>query len=142
VRRSARRAAAAILAAIALVAGAAACGGSAPARVSKSDADAISQALSNQSRPVSTLGCFNVRRGVRPDTLRAYALLLRVARKNPDALLQSQDFNDLHPPIREYVGDWAGLIGNCIAHAPSVGPGWRALEARLEHTVATMARPG
>jgi hypothetical protein len=121
--------------------GAASCGGNGAASVSSADANAFYQALIHDTRPISHNGCFNIRRSVTPQTRYAFGLLVTIARKNPDATLQNPDDTTDRPPIRQVVAEWEQAMGYCMAHEPSVGPGWQQLKDQLARAETSPTRP-
>jgi len=67
--------------------------------------------------------------------------VLGVTRKDPDAELQSPDFVDLHPSMREWVAGVAGTIDHCASLSPTVGEGWRRLALDLKRAAGSEAVP-
>lgn len=114
------------------------CGDDAPPRVPDADAEAIFRGLA-RGQLFSPQLCGNVARPLAPATRRAYARMIRVAAADPDAELQSPDFVDHHPPIREWMASAARAIAVCRAEVPAAGPGWAALQSRLERAAGARA---
>ncbi len=110
------------------------CGGDDPPRVPDADAAAIFRGL-GAGQLFSAQACGNVARPLAPATRRAYARMIRIAARDPEAELQSPDFVD-HPPIREWMAGAARAIAVCRAEVPQAGPGWAALQERLERAAA------
>jgi hypothetical protein len=113
-----------------------------PVDVPQRDQDAIFHAFVEEAQPLFRQGCFNVRRPVSEGTLGAYATLLKVARRDPEAIIHSPDFTDLEWTARGYVVARAEDIGYCMEHSPEVHPSWRQLQARLGREAAAVASRG
>lgn len=80
--------------------------------------------------------CSNVSHPLGVGTRRAYAVLARVARANPDAVLPDPDFPDAERVIGEKASGVAEVIRYCLAEVATEGPGWRALADRLDEAAA------
>jgi hypothetical protein len=113
-----------------------------PVEVPQRDQDAIFRAFVKEAQPLFRQGCFNVRRPVSKGTVSAYATLLRIARRDPGAIIRSPDFSALEWSARGYVVARADDIGYCMEHSPKVHPSWRQLQARLGREAAAMASRG
>jgi hypothetical protein len=123
---------------VALVAG---CriGGEAP-RVPADQRGAIESAFAHDAQRLSLpgTGCFNVTRPVAPQTRRAYALLVRVAGDDPDAVLPSGDSSDQSPTVRQALAARARVIDTCITRYPEANPAWGALSRGIWAALAEM----
>ena len=109
-------------------------------RVPAAQRDAIESAFAGHAQRLSLpgTGCFNVTRPVTPQTRRSYALLVRVAREDPDAVLPNGDAPDLSRPIRQAVAQRARVIDTCISRYPEADPGWGGLSRGMWAALADM----
>ena len=83
-------------------------------------------------------GCFNVTRPVTPATRRAYGLLVRVAREDPDAVLVHRDAPEQSPTIRQTVAARARVIDTCVTRYPEGDPSWAGLSRGMWAALAEM----
>ena len=115
-------------------------GGDEPAEVPAAQREAIARAFGHDAQRLwlQGTGCFNVTRPVTPGTRRTYALLLRVARADPRAVLPSEDFPDLRPSVRQMVAERARVIDTCIARYPEADRGWAGLSRGIWAALAEM----
>lgn len=105
--------------------------GTPPERVSDRDARAIFSRL-GEGQILVPERCWEMRRPLRPATMQAFSTMIRVARKNPDALLGDPDFpDDPSLAIRSWLGGMAETIRTCAGKVPP-GRGWMELQARLD----------
>ena len=102
--------------------------------------DAIRAAFAGGSQRYSLAGtgCFTVTRPLSAATRRAHALLLRVAREHPDAVLPSEDLSDRRPSIRQVVAERARVIDTCISRYPEADRGWAGLSRGMWAALAEM----
>lgn len=118
---------------------AAGCGGGAP-HVSDRDARAVFGAMREDAQFIAVQDCGSVARPVSDGTRRAVDVALGVARKNPAAMLPSEDFAGLEWRMSDYVADWARTIEFCLGSGRRVDPSWRTLERDLDQAVAELDR--
>jgi hypothetical protein len=117
------------------------CGESA-AEMPAADQRAIFEGFVRDARPLFRQDCRSVRAPVSDGTLDAYATLLRIARRDPRAILQSPDSVDLRWSTREYVAQRAADITFCMDRSPSADASWQRLKTRLDREVVAMATGG
>lgn len=115
------------------------CGGATP-HVSERDARAVFAAFADDAQVVARQDCRSLRRPVTAGTRRAHEVMLRVARENPDAMLESQDFVGLEWRMGDYVARRAGDLDYCLGRVASPGAGWRELRSDLREAAASMRR--
>jgi hypothetical protein len=126
---------------LALLAPLAGCGsGHEPPRVPAAQRDAIDRAFAHDVQRLSLpgTGCFNVTRPVTPQTRRTYALLVRVAREDPEAVIPNEDAPELTPTIRQGLAQRARVIDTCISRYPEADPGWADLSRGIWAALAQM----
>jgi hypothetical protein len=117
------------------------CGESA-AEMPAADQRAIVEAFVEDAQPLFRQDCRSVTSPVSDGTLGAYATLLRIARRDPRAILQSPDFVDVRWSASGYVADRVKDITFCMDRSSSVDASWRTLKARLDREVAAMTTSG
>lgn len=119
---------------------AAGCGGGAP-KVSDRDARAVLGAVRQDAQFVAVQDCGSVGRPVSEGTRRAVEVAIDVARKNPRAMLPSEEFAGLEYPMADYVAGWARTIEFCLGdEGRRVDPSWRTLERSMDQAIAEMRR--
>jgi len=118
---------------------AAGCGGGAP-HVSDRDARAVFGAVREDAQFIAMQDCASVGRPVSEGTRRAVRLTVDVARKNPRAILSSEDFAGLEYRMSDYIAAWARTIEFCLGDGRRVDPSWRVLERDMDQAIAEMDR--
>ena len=115
-------------------------GGDDAPRVPAAQQEEIERAFADGAQRLSLpgTGCFNVTRPVIPQTRRTYALLLRVAQEDPDAVLTNRDAPEQSRSIRQAVAQRARVIDTCVSRYPEADPSWASLSRGIWAALADM----